>query len=54
VGGSHGTRSEASIGLKLGRPVISLQSFDFDPAIQVVQTPAEAVEAVVRALGPGA
>jgi uncharacterized protein (TIGR00725 family) len=50
VGGSHGTRSEVSIGLKLGKPVISLDSFDFDPAIEVVRTPAQAVEAVVRAL----
>lgn len=50
VGGSHGTRSEVSIGLKLGKPVISLRSFDFDPAIVVVETPAEAVAAVRRAL----
>ncbi len=50
VGGSHGTRSEVSIALKLGRPVISLRSFDFDPAIRVVETPAEAVEAVLAAL----
>jgi hypothetical protein len=53
VGGSHGTRSEVSIALKLGRPVISLHSFDFDPAIQVVQTAEEAVAAVVAALGDG-
>ncbi len=51
VGGSHGTRSEVSIGLKLGRPVISLRSFDFDPAIQVVDTPEQAVARVVAALG---
>ena len=51
VGGSHGTRSEVSIGLKLGRPVISLHSFDFDPAIQVVSSPEEAVARVVAALG---
>ncbi len=51
VGGSHGTRSEVSIGLKLGKPVISLGSFDFDPCIEVVDTPAQAVAAVVRALG---
>jgi len=50
VGGSHGTRSEVSIGLKLGRPVISLQSFDFDPAIRVATTPAEAVAMALDAL----
>ncbi len=48
VGGSHGTRSEISIGLKLGRPVVSLRSFDFDPAIRVASSPEEAV-ALVRA-----
>ncbi|MDP7114336.1 MAG: TIGR00725 family protein [Myxococcota bacterium] len=51
VGGSHGTRSEVSIALKLGRPVISLRSFDFDPAIRVVMTADEAVDAVLAALG---
>jgi len=50
VGGSHGTRSEVSIGLKLGKPVISLRSFDFDPAIQQVETPQEAIAAVTAAL----
>jgi len=52
VGGSHGTRSEVSIGLKLGKPVISLRSFDFDPAIHVVATAEEAVAAVVQLLEP--
>lgn len=51
VGGSHGTRSEVSIGLKLGKPVVSLSSFDFDPAIQVVETPQQAVDALLDALG---
>ncbi len=51
VGGRHGTRSEVSIGLKLGRPVVSLHGFDFDPAIVVVDSPREAVDAVRRALG---
>ena len=51
VGGSHGTRSEVSIGLKLGRPVVSLRSFDFDPAIRVASSPEEAVALVLDALG---
>lgn len=50
VGGSHGTRSEVSIGLKLGRPVVSLHSFDFDPAIRVAASPEEAVALVQDAL----
>jgi len=50
VGGSHGTRSEVSIALKLGRPVVSLRSFDFDPRIHVVATPEQAVRAVAGAL----
>ena len=54
VGGCHGTRSEVSIALTLGRTVISLDSFDFDPAIVVVRTPEEAVQAVRRALEGGA
>ncbi len=53
VGGSHGTRSEVSIGLELGKPVVSLRSFDFDPAIELVETPEQAVAAVRRALGDG-
>jgi len=51
VGGSHGTRSEVSIGLKLGKPVVSLRSFEFDPAIEIVETPQQAVDALRRALG---
>jgi uncharacterized protein (TIGR00725 family) len=51
IGGSHGTRSEVSIALKLGRPVVSLRSFDFDPTIRVVRTAEEAVAAVLAALG---
>lgn len=51
IGGSHGTRSEVSIGLKLGKPVVSLRSFDFDPSIRLVETPADAVAAVLQTLG---
>lgn len=53
VGGSHGTRSEVSIALKLGRPVVSLHSFDFDERIRVVGTPEEAVRAIANALAGG-
>lgn len=53
VGGNHGTRSEVSIALKLGRPVVSLRSFDFDERIRVVGTPEEAVRAIADALAAG-
>jgi uncharacterized protein (TIGR00725 family) len=43
VGGSYGTLSEISFGLKLGKRVASLRSWDFDPDIIVVSDPAEAV-----------
>ena len=43
VGGSYGTLSEISFGLKLGKVVVSLESWDFDPSIVVVSDPAEAV-----------
>lgn len=44
VGGSYGTLSEISFGLKLGKRVVSLKSWDFDPAIVVASDPAEAVK----------
>jgi uncharacterized protein (TIGR00725 family) len=43
VGGSYGTLSEISFGLKLGKKVVSLKSWDFDPSIVVVSRAAEAV-----------
>ena len=48
VGGSYGTLSEISFGLKLGKTVVSLKSWDFDPSIVVVS---DAAEAVARAAG---
>ena len=44
VGGSYGTLSEISFGLKLGKKIVSLKSWDFDPSIVVVSDPAEAVK----------
>jgi uncharacterized protein (TIGR00725 family) len=48
VGGSYGTLSEISFGLKLGKRVVSLKSWDFDPSIVVVP---DAAEAVTKATG---
>ena len=44
VGGSYGTLSEISFGLKLGKKIVSLKSWDFDASIVVVSDPAEAVK----------
>jgi uncharacterized protein (TIGR00725 family) len=44
VGGSYGTLSEICFGLKLGKPVVSLKSWNVDPAIVVVSNAREAVD----------
>ena len=51
VGGGAGTLSEMALGLKMGKPVISLRSWTPDPAVRSVETPLEAVEEAARALG---
>ncbi len=43
VGGSFGTLSEIAFGLKLGKRVVSLRSWDLDPDIVVVSDAAEAL-----------
>ena len=48
VAGEHGTLSEIAFALKLGKRVVSLGSWDVDPAIVAAKTPAEAV---AKALG---
>ena len=47
VGGSYGTLSEISFGLKLGKRIVSLRSWDFDPAIICAADPREAVEKAI-------
>jgi uncharacterized protein (TIGR00725 family) len=44
VGGSYGTLSEISFGLKLGKRVVGLKSWDFDEKIVKASDPADAVE----------
>ncbi|MGD2064712.1 MAG: TIGR00725 family protein, partial [Nitrospirota bacterium] len=42
VGGSHGTLSEIAIALKLGRPVLALESWEI-PGVEAVASPAAAI-----------
>ncbi len=50
VGGKYGTLSEIAFAFQEGIPVVSLQSWDFDEAIQQASSPEEAVEMVFREL----
>lgn len=44
VGGEHGTLSEIGLALKLGRPVVTLESWDLDGHVTVAASPEEAVK----------
>ncbi len=48
VGGEHGTLSEIAFALKRGKRVVSLGSWEVDPAVIRARSPAEAVEAVLN------
>lgn len=50
VGGEYGTLSEVGLALKVGRPVISLGSWDLGEHVTVVSTPEEAIMAAFVAL----
>jgi len=45
VGGGYGTLSEMALGLKMKKPVVSLESWRPDPAVIVAGTAAEAIDA---------
>ncbi len=47
VGGAHGTLSEIAFALKRGKRVVSLGSWDVDPAIVKAGSPEEAVRLVL-------
>ena len=51
VAGSYGTLSEIAFALKRGKPVVSLGSWEVDPAVVHASTPEEAVERILDALG---
>ena len=46
--GEYGTLSEIALGLKIGRPVVSLGSWEISPDILKAQTPNEAVEKAMK------
>jgi uncharacterized protein (TIGR00725 family) len=51
VGGEYGTLSEMGLALKVGRPVVALESWDLGEHVSVAATPEEAVGAAFRLLG---
>ena len=50
VGGEYGTLSEMALALKVGRPVVSLESWDLDGHVILAKSPEEAVVAAFGAL----
>ncbi len=51
VGGEYGTLSEIGLALKVGRPVVALESWDLGEHVAVVSSPEEAVEAAFGLIG---
>ena len=51
VGGEYGTLSEIGLALKVGRPVVALESWDLEEHVAVASSPQEAVEAAFNSLG---
>ena len=47
VGGAYGTLSEIAFALKRGKRVVSLGSWDVDPAVQKANSPADAVDKIL-------
>jgi uncharacterized protein (TIGR00725 family) len=51
VGGEYGTLSEIGLALKVGRPVVTMGSWDLGEHVAVASSPQEAVEAAFGLLG---
>ena len=51
VGGEYGTLSEIGFALKVGRPVVALESWNLGEQVAVTSSPREAVEAAFGLLG---
>ena len=51
IGGEYGTLSELGLALKVGRPVVALESWDLGEHVSVAATPEEAVEAAFGLIG---
>jgi uncharacterized protein (TIGR00725 family) len=50
IGGEYGTLSEIGLALKIGRPVVALESWDLGRHVVVVASPEEAVERAFETL----
>ncbi len=50
VGGEYGTLSEIGLALKVGRPVVALESWDLGEHVIMSSSPREAVEAALATL----
>ncbi len=50
VGGGYGTLSEIALGLKMGKPVVSLRSWRPDDGVPRADTPEEAIAAAAERL----
>jgi uncharacterized protein (TIGR00725 family) len=51
IGGEYGTLSEIGLARKIGRPVVSLESWDLPGHLVVASSPEDAVEAAFGILG---
>ena len=51
VGGEYGTLSEIGLALKVGRPVVALESWDLGEHVAVASSPQGAVESALVSLG---
>ncbi len=51
VGGEYGTLSEMGLALKVGRPVVALESWDLGEHVAATSSPEKAVEAAFSLLG---
>ncbi len=49
VGGEYGTLSEIGLALKVGRPVVALESWDLGDHVVIATSPKEAVEKALEA-----
>jgi len=53
VGGSYGTLSEIAIALKLGKPVVAINSWNISPDIVQATSPDEAIDKLFRLVKAG-
>jgi uncharacterized protein (TIGR00725 family) len=51
IGGEYGTLSEIGLALKVGRPVVALESWDLGEHVSVAATPEEGIETAFGLIG---